>query len=261
VSDTHDAIIVGAGYSRSFVKMDADAPSAFTPALLSQRIKAHQAFGTNGPFVKFTAQKLDGSGNPVGALSGIGDTISAPANQPIELTVDVQAPEFMEFDQIEIYTHAPGRESSNGDQNNNPLVPVASKTLNLATLPLEAVPGLAANFRRIHVTQKFTVTPAADTWYVAVVRSSSAVRQMFPLAWDSTKCTSGTCVFNAGRPYAFTNAILVDADGSGAYDNFPLKPPPPAPLAPKSVKIIQPQVPTVDQLNAVLRALETHKHD
>ena len=49
---------------------------------------------------------------------GVGDTLSiAPGAEQVELTVDVQAPEWMQFDSVELYTHTTGREAFNGEAN------------------------------------------------------------------------------------------------------------------------------------------------
>ena len=51
---------------------------------------------------------------PVGPKVEIGDTLSIAANDKVELTVDVQGLEWMQINRVEIYSHAPGRDSVNG---------------------------------------------------------------------------------------------------------------------------------------------------
>ena len=68
-----------------------------------------------------------------------------------------------------------------------------------------------------------SVTASADTWFVAMVRSSTANRTLFPLAWEWVDCKDGICMPRTARPTAFTNAILIDAVGSGAYEPPPLR--------------------------------------
>lgn len=261
VSDTHKTYNVAAGYSRSWVKMDSDAVTTFSPAEFARRVKAHKLVGSNGPFLKLTAQKLE-SGTPTGPIAEVGDTLSVAAGSEVELTVDVQGPEWMQFDRIDLYTHAPGREAFDGVENNTDPVALQARTLSLATLPVEVVPGLAGNFRRMHVTEKFTVTADADTWFVVVIRSSSAVRTMFPLAWDGTPCGASGCDVPSARPFAFTNPVFIDADGSGSYDNFPLKPssPPPSPLGSSQQPLVDPAryVPTLEEFRAFLKHVDPH---
>jgi hypothetical protein len=204
----------------------------------------------NGPFLRFTARKLDSGGQPTGPTADIGDTlsISGAAGDQIELTVDVQAPEWFQFDRVEIYTYTTGREAVNGESNSTwPEDRILDKhVLDPAQLPLEAVPGTnGVNLRRVHVTEKFTVKPAKDTWYVAMVRSTGG-RTLFPLV--------------AARPAAWSNAILVDADGSGKYDDFPLK------LSqglkvPQHVKPLITHVPSADELRAAIAKIISHHHE
>ena len=73
-------------------------------------------------------------------------SISPAANEGIELTVDVTAPDWVQFDRIELYSHAPGREAVNGESNSTwPEGRIlAKKVLDPLALPVEAVPGPAS---------------------------------------------------------------------------------------------------------------------
>ncbi len=226
VSDTHHTWSTVGGYGRTWVKVGVDAPSAFAPAQFAQAMRAHHAVASSGPFVTMTARVADLSGTASGAAVGIGDLISVdPASQQLELTVDVQAPEWMQFDSVEIYTHTTGREATRGVANTDWKPAVASKSYPQGSLTVEAVPNLNGfSARRVHVTPTFLVQPAHDTWYVALVRAGGTSHALYPLGWDGVSCSNGTCAASTARPQAFTNAILVDADGSGAYDRFPLNP-------------------------------------
>jgi hypothetical protein len=259
VSDTHDRDATTGGYGRTWLYLGADAtPARFKPARFTAAMKQHRAIGSSGPFVTLTVKRADGRGT----AAAIGETFSVPANTPLELTVDVQAPEWMQFDAIEILSHAPGRESVNGVSNADwpPSRILSRKDLPIGTLPVEPVPGLNGfTARRVHVVERFTVTPAADTWYVAMVRSSSAARTLAPLAWTGVRCTNGVCRPTDNRAEAFTNAILIDADGSGAYDAFPLQPGNPLQAAPPTRPATR-VVPTAEQLDDMLRRLLRHEH-
>jgi len=259
VSDTHSRHSTTGGYGRTWLYLGDDAtPARFSPGAFVTAMKQRRAIGSSGPFVTMSAKRADGQGR----TAAIGETLSVAANTPVELTVTVQAPEWMQFDALELYTHAAGRESINGVSNNEwPQSRVLQqRRYPVGTLPLEAVPGLNGfSARRVTLTETFTVTPAADTWFVVMVRSSSAVRVLSPLAWTGVRCTNGVCRASDNRPEAFTNAILIDADGSGAYDQFPLQPGQPlqkrAPVEPAA-----PHEPTADELDAMLRAVLRHDH-
>jgi hypothetical protein len=248
VSDTHGAQNSSSGYARTYALVNADAPADFSPTVFADAIRSHQAFVSNGPFLKVMAQKLDAGGNPSGAPVQIGGTLSVGAGEGIRFDVDVQAPETMDFDRVELYSYAPGREALDGVSNSAwpegrilQVHPIAA-----GQLPLEAVPGLnGLNMRRIHVTDSFTVHPTADTWFVVMVRGVNT-RALWPL--------------HGARAAAWSNAFLVDADGSGAYDDFPLKPGQPLRAAPKSAgKALRP--PTASELQKAIASIIDHKHE
>ncbi len=221
VSDTHDISSTPAGYGRTYVKSASDSVAGFENGPFIEALRGHRAFGTNTPFVRFTAQALDGAGAPTGTRKEIGDTLSVAGGARVRFEVNVQAPEWIQFDTIDLITHGAGRESSNGVANTKWPTPVATKTLDPKALTIEAVPG-AGSFRRVNVTATFDVTVAADTWFVAVVRGSGASRDLFPMAFRPS-CSGTTCTISSSKVFAYTNAILIDGDGSGAYDTFPLK--------------------------------------
>jgi len=262
VSDTHYAREVTGGYGRTWVKLGADTAAAFTTAAFRDGVKARRAVFGNGPFLTVTAQRLDAADQPVGQAVDVGGTISVGAGEKLRLSVDVQAPEWMQFDALELYTHTTGREATNGEPNSSwPATRILQKkALDPTMLPLEAIPGAFAA-RRVHVQDSFVVTPTADTWYVVMLRSGSASRALAPLAWDGVSCSGGICTPKPARAFAVANAILVDADGSGAYDDFPLKGQPltaaPPPASPPPAR----RVPTEAELEAFLRRVLSHRHE
>lgn len=225
VSDSHDVNGDLGGYSRTWVKTGSDDLAAFSPKAFSDAMKGHRAIVSSGPFITLTARRL-ASGAPVGEVAEVGGLVKLGAGETLELTVDVQAPEWMTFDAIELYTHATGRETTNGVSNGAwPEARIFQrKTFDPRALTVEPVPGLGGFVaRRIHVTETFTVTPTQDTWFVAMVRGGSATPALAPFAWHGVDCKDGVCSAKQQRAVGFTNAILVDGDQSGAYDTFPLK--------------------------------------
>ena len=263
VSDSHNAFRVLGGYSRTFVGMGAgkDDPAKFLPSLFTGALKELHAMGSNGPFMTLTARRLDSNGMPTGDAVEMGGTVSLQSGESMELTVDVQAPEWMKFSSIELYTHADGREALNGEPNGNAPIPVETADVTAEDLNPEPVPGLNGfSANRIHVVKTFTVTPTADTWYLVILKSSSGVSTLYPLAYDGVTCSGNICTATAGRPYAFTNPIFVDADGSGAYDTFPQK-------VSHAIRISKPApapqrvVPTLDQWLDAWRKFNEHRHE
>lgn len=260
VSDTHHAYSTSGGYSRTYVELGVDTPAEFDPARFSAAIQARKAIGTNGPFVRLSAVAIDPAGQPVRSPVGLGGTlaVNAAAGEKLELTVDVQAPEWLTFDAIEIYTHAAGREALNGEENAEwPTSRIhQSRALDPTALPVEPVPG-PGGFRRIHVVEKFVLSPRGDTWYVAIVRGSGATASLASLAFRGIDCDRGVCTPNTARAYAFTNAILIDGDASGAYDNYPL------PLS-QGLSVPRPRpaavrrVPSLEEASRALREMLSH---
>lgn len=257
VTDSHRAYAATVGYGRTWVKTGTDAPADFNQSVFADAVRAHQVVGGNGPFIRFTAQRLSSADAPLGAPVEVGGTaaVTPASGEKLELTVDVQAPEWMRFTSIELYTHTAGREAVNGVANADwPTSRILqSKVINPSAIALEPVPG-SVNARRVHVTERFTVSPTADTWYVAFVRSSNAGSPLFPLALNGVSCASGTCTTSPRYPFAYTNAILVDADGSGRYDDYPLTGQPlsaPLPVVPPPMR----KVPTAAEVDAALRQL------
>ncbi len=242
VSDSHKLYKDTGGYARTWAKVGTDSAAQFSPAGFAEAMRTQRAFVGNGPIINFTAQKLDANLMPVGPVVEMGQTLSVAANERIELTVDVQGVEWMQINRVEIYSHARGREAVNGVENGEwPDGRILQKhDLDPATLALEAVPG--TTLRRVHLVEKFVVQPTADTWFVGMARGTTG-RNMRPL--------------HDSRPAAWSNAILIDADGSGKYDDFPLKPGQPL----KAVApVAQPRkVPTEREFaEAIRKLLEEH---
>ena len=258
VSDTHYTFNVVGGYGRTWLKLGVDQPSLFTPAAFAQAMKQRKASFSSGPFITITARRVV-SGVPSGPTFEVGDTVTGGGE--LELTVDVQAPEWMQFDSVEVHTHALGRGALNG-VGNGTLLPAQTalrKTYDPTMLPIEAVPGLNGfSARRVHVRETFRVTPTSDTWFLAMARASAASRTLAPLAWDGVSCSGGICSPSGSRAWGVTNAILVDGDGSGGYDDFPLKPTQPLNVARPPVALEAPRVPSPAEFEAWLSKLLHH---
>ncbi|MFO0600584.1 MAG: CehA/McbA family metallohydrolase [Myxococcaceae bacterium] len=244
VSDTHRAFSDSGGYARTYAHVLHDGPTEFVPAEYAEAIRTQRAFVTNGPILSFTAHKVDGQGNPVGETVEMGQTLKISAGDTVEFTLDVQGLEWMQLNRLELYSHAPGRDALNGASNTEwPDGRILQKVdVDPLTVPLEPVAG--TNLRRVHLTQKFTVTPTADSWFVGMARGTSG-RTMIPL--------------HGSRPAAWSNAILIDADGSGAYDDFPLKPGQPLMAAPGVQPEAKKIVPTNKQFLEALQKILDHR--
>jgi hypothetical protein len=262
------AVVGIGGYGRTWVRLGVDQSADFDPARFAVAMKAQCAISSSGQFITLKAQRFTGSadaGVASGPVAEVGDTLSVDptAGESVELTVEVQAPEWMNFDAIELYTHTTGREATNGDSNSawpdNRIL--QKRVYDPSMLPIEAVPGLNGfAARRLHVTERFTVSPTADTWYVAMVRAGTASRGLAPMAWGGVSCTAGVCTETDTRPWGFTNAVLIDADKSGKYDDFPIKVSQPLSLPPRPAPAAARRVPTIGEFEAALRKMLSHDH-
>lgn len=245
VSDTHKPYSDGGGYARTYAKVTGDTPQTFQPSEYAESIRTNRAFATNAPVMSFTAQKLDSGGNPVGNKVEMGQTLSITAGDTVEFTLDVQGLEWMPLDRLELYAHAPGREAVNGMENAEwPDGRILQKFDVQPMTSIEAVPG-SAGLRRFHVTHTFTVTPTGDSWFVGMARGLTG--NMKPL--------------HESRPFAWSSAILIDADGSGKYDDFPLKAGQPLTYAPPAAGPKPRVVPTARQGSEIIVKLLSHNHD
>ena len=61
-SDTHHLTYNIGGYPRNFVRVRDDRPEAITPAEIAEALKAHRAFFTTGPFLRFGVGDTDMGG-------------------------------------------------------------------------------------------------------------------------------------------------------------------------------------------------------
>jgi hypothetical protein len=93
-----------------------------------------------------------------------------------------------------------------------------------------------------------------------MVRGGTASHSLAPLAWGSVTCANGVCTEDSTRPTGFTNAVLIDADKSGAYDDFPLKITQPLNLPPAPKSPPARRVPSLEEFRKALRAMLSHDH-
>lgn len=219
-SGSRDSVRTPAGYARTYVKVGIDSPPQLNPVDFKSAVTSKKVLVTNGPFVTVSARRLEGGTTPVGNPVGPGETLSITTGDAVEIAVDVQAPDWMRFDTLELHTHADGREALDGAPNERSPQPAATASFNPAALPLDTLDINGQQFRRVHLSHTFTAAATRDTWFVVILRAAQAA-SLAPLAYEPVTCSGAVCTAANARPWAITQAILIDADGSGAYDNFP----------------------------------------
>ena len=231
VSDTHYALLA-TGW-RTWVELGVDTPDAFSPLLLSERVNALRAVVSNGPFATLRAYRVDASGAMVTTPVGIGGTVG-PDSRELGVEVDVQVPSYLDVTRVELYMHVPADDAScpldpsspearttrvacDGVTNSNwPATSVtASQDVVLTPGDLQTVVTEAGvSYRRYRKRVTFRLpAPTKDNWLVAMVYGS---RSLAPVLYPYDAPTS--------RPFAFTNPVLIDADGNG-FDKPPARKP------------------------------------
>jgi len=249
VSDTHYSLLA-TGW-RTWVDVGADAPAQLDPAVLSTRLNAMRAITSNGPFVTAKAYRVDGAGAIVTTPVGIGGTVP-PDSRQLGVTVEVQVPDYLDVTKVELYLHTTAddgacpldpmsprarttRVSCGGVTNSNwPAASIsASQAVSLTAGDRELVTTDGAqSFYRYRKQVLFRLpAPTTDNWLVAMVYGS---RSLAPVLYPYPGGPA------AATPFAFTNPILIDADGNG-YDHPPFarvrsrvqQTPAPIPLEPR----------------------------
>jgi hypothetical protein len=252
VSDTHYGLLA-TGW-RTWVDVGVDQPSQLDPTVLSTRLNAMRAVTSNGPFVTARAYRVDGTGAIVTAPVGIGGTVP-PDARDLGVTVEVQVPDYLDVTRVELYLHTTAddgacpldpmsprarttRVACGGVTNSNwPAASISATqavTLTAGDRQLVTTDG-AQSFYRYRKALTFRLpAPTTDNWLVAMVYGS---RSLAPLLYPYP---GGGPV---ATPFAFTNPILIDADGNG-YDHPPFarvrsrvqQVPTPVPLEPRRLE-------------------------
>jgi hypothetical protein len=262
VSDTHHRWASAGGYPRSYVRMGAghDSVPTFDSGLMSQAVNGHAVAGTLGLFVKVYAFKSgttydlthlqDSCTAAASACAQVGDTLPNVGSTGLDVVVDVQAPEWIRYNEVNLFDHRAARFMQNGVANTSfaPEHPTAgyfTQSVTLGAAQKEVVKtasglGCAAGpctASRWHTQSVFHVdgqsghpdVPAGDDFYFVVVRDADQTHDLMPMVYDSVKNDQGSYSYVPAHAFAFTNAIFLDRDGTGAYDHFPGLPSTPNP--------------------------------
>ncbi|MFW6087117.1 MAG: CehA/McbA family metallohydrolase [Myxococcota bacterium] len=200
VTDTHTRYGKTLGATpRTYVFVDEgrDSVPEFDTAHFVGAVNGRRAIGTNGPLVRVEAT------NDVGASAGVGEVLET-GGQPVTLQVTLQMPEWVTVDRVDMLMSSEDVITAPGEYDTDPIPPTESRVVELLETDLEEV---ASGHRRYRKTLDFEVDTAEDAYVVFIVRGSEDMAPVVP----------GTDVL----PFAFTNPVLLDADGGG-YDHPPL---------------------------------------
>ncbi|MBM4346045.1 MAG: hypothetical protein FJ100_21940, partial [Deltaproteobacteria bacterium] len=170
-------------------------------------INAGKVVGSSGPFVVVRATTEGNAG-----IFGVGDTVQLPAGiaLPAFVTIDVeiQAPQWMPFDTVELYRDVTDIAPAPGQSNSTEPQASQKVTFQLGADDLKAGADGSVDARRWVKKVTFTEKVEKDAWLVVFVRGKGKL----PVALVSGR---------GATPFAFTNPTYVDADGKG-YDKTAL---------------------------------------
>lgn len=195
-SDSHGLSSIEAGCPRNFILSSTDDPAYIDDQEMADAVRDGRVIASYGPFVRLWVNGAD-----------IGDEIKADG--PIQISVEVQAPSWVDVDRIEIY--------ENGTLLREIAVPAGT-------------PALERHY------ETFEHTPTADAWYVAIATGDGTMAPVFtpvelpPIPLDEVVTDALGVITVVGsllgeavafpkthpvHPFALTNPIWVDVDGGG----------------------------------------------
>ncbi len=181
VSDSHRLILENAGWARSFVASSSDAPASLSPSELTTHVKAMKLVGTTGPFVRFSVV------DDADAEVGLGETAVA-TRQKVEAKIRVEAAPWIPVEEVRIYRNCE-LVATRAIQPSK----VLGKVLRFNQSIL--LSGIGAD-SFLHVEAGIQLDGAGDP--------------LSPLLLETVQT-----VVPGVEPFAFTNPIFVDRDGSG----------------------------------------------
>ncbi len=231
-SDSHQRTTGQVGFPRTFVASPTDAPGALGAIgdTLAQHVNDGRAFGSNGPIVRVRA--LAASTSQEARLELGYPTEIATTDGTVDIEVDVQSPDWAEFDRIEYYVNSTTTcFPSNAESGAGPIVvkryaiapdAVQNAPADFTVSPVVVVPGHS----RLEGSTSLTLSGLTeDVWIVVMVRGTDGIsRPLFPVVPNSLKTstnntladlTDGNLGEDGMTALAFTNPLYVDVDGGG----------------------------------------------
>jgi hypothetical protein len=230
-SDTHGKVTVQVGSPRNYVASPTDAPSGLSAIAetLSANVNDGRSVGTNGPFVRITADATS-TAQTAGLELGL-PTLISTTDGNVTVTLDIQSPTWAEFDKVELYVNSTTTRSSTNKESGNGMVSVKryaitpDYTQNVSPTLVNVQPSVPGA-DRLEATATFNLTGLTeDVWIVAMVKGTDGIsRPLFPVSPNSLRTTGNTTLANLTdgnlnelgmTTLAFTNPLFIDVDGGG----------------------------------------------
>lgn len=229
-SDSHSTLSGVVGFPRTMVASPDDDPGDLSALAetLSGNVNAGRAIGTNGPMVRVQVSAL--STGDVGSLEDGAPLVIATTNGEVVIDVDIQSPEWAEFDRVEYYINTTttrrtltGLQTGAGTINLNRYSVTPDFTQDV-TPTLQPAPGTSSN--RWEASTSLNLNGLTDDiWVVVLVKGRDNVsRPMFPVIPNNLATAGNTTLANLTdgnlgesgiTALAFTNPLFVDVDGGG----------------------------------------------
>ncbi|MGH3637860.1 MAG: hypothetical protein ACRDUX_02420, partial [Mycobacterium sp.] len=263
-SDTHSTVTGVAGFPRNMIASPSDDGGDLSGLAntISDNVNAGRTFATNGPMVRVTAHAS--STNESGSIDfgrctdGVTPCTNVTDCPPctddaqcsggftceelpltiatndgaVDITVDIQSAEWVEFDEVEFYVNTTTTRTMSNKQTGAGVVSIKrySITPDYSIAPTQSVvmaPGTSSNRREGRATLSLTGL-LEDVWVVAMVKGNDGVsRPLFPVLPTSlsnaggindtlAEVTDGNLGEQGITALAFTNPVFVNVDG-GAW--------------------------------------------
>ncbi len=196
VSDTHHWYSSEAGVPRSliYVGNNFDSPSKITPEAFARGIQNGRVIGTNGPFMHLWIER---PGDTKKYL--MGELVPSSTGT---LRVEIRLAPWITVDTLEVFSNTSDVFSRNGNPVNSWPNPLTAIRISPGNFVLQ-------NGQKVY-EYSYAFNLDKDAWFVVVIRDDKNYGDNYPMnpvLYDTNEL-----------PFAFSNAIFVDADGDGMFD-------------------------------------------
>ncbi|MCP3983301.1 MAG: hypothetical protein GY723_02875 [bacterium] len=226
-SDTHTVKDLESAGGRTWTPSSTDSPAGISDSEIGLAVQSQRAVGGQGCYLQ--TQLVEGAA--VADFSLGGDTLVTATDGSVDLEIHLQAPVWAEYDTIEIYRNAETVVA--GTSGGTPVAYSANPTSTLTlgggdfvrnTLNIHAGVSGADRFDTALTVPLTGLT--VDEWVVVVARgtvgNSTPAFPVYPYNADSGQTLAQLKTLDASeggvRALCYTNALFVDVDGNGSFD-------------------------------------------
>jgi hypothetical protein len=156
-----------------------DDPALISPSAIAVNVNEGRSIGTNGPFIRVTVT----GDAPPGASHALGSSrIEAATLGSATVQVDIQSPDWAEFDEVEIYFNNVPSCTTTSPNFVGGVKKVCLPTPNFSIPVVDSPTVLGNGGTRLTATAMQGLTITQDSWVVVVVRGNDGVsKPHFPM--------------------------------------------------------------------------------